>query len=296
MEEEDDALALQRDIDAMMEWARKWEMEFNLDKCKALHVCRLNKRYQYRIGDGCLAEAKEEKDLGVWIGDDLKPVAQCKRAAKAANSALGLITRCFHYQTKSVLVPLYKTFVQPKLEYAVAVWNPWLKKDEEVFEKVQQRFVRLLSDVRGDSYEEKLKAAGLITLSECRVRGNMIETFKTMRGVNHVNRDEWFSMQLEEHRPTRSNTAVVGEELERRKGVIIGQRAKLEVRSNFFTVRVEKEWNRLPEMVNAQRTVNGFKNAYDRWRRRAPLTPNMCGNGDQVQILQETVDGIAQDG
>ena len=33
VEEEDDALALQRDIDAMMEWARKWEMEFNLDKC-----------------------------------------------------------------------------------------------------------------------------------------------------------------------------------------------------------------------------------------------------------------------
>ena len=296
VEEEDDALALQRDIDAMMEWAWKWEMEFNLDKCKALHVCRLNKRYQYCIGDGCLAEAKEEKDLGVWIGDDLKPVAQCKRAAKAANSALGLITRCFHYQTKSVLVPLYKTFVQPKLEYAVAVWNPWLKKDEEVFEKVQQRFVRLLSDVRGDSYEEKLKAAGLITLSERRVRGNMIETFKTMRGVNHVNRDEWFSMQLEEHRPTRSNTAVVGEELERRKEVIIGQRAKLEVRRNFFTVRVEKEWNSLPEVVKAQRTVNGFKNAYDRWRRRAPLTPNMCGNGDQVQIQQETVDGIARDG
>ena len=128
VEEEDDAVALQGDIDAMMEWARKWEMKFNLDKCKVLHVGRLNKRYQYRIGDGCLAEAKEEKDLGVWIGNDLKPVAQCERAAKAANSALGLITRCFHYRTRSVLVPLYKTFVRPKLEYAVAVWNPWLKK------------------------------------------------------------------------------------------------------------------------------------------------------------------------
>ena len=78
--------------------------------------------------------------------------------------------------------------------------------------------------------------------------------------------------------------------------MIIGQRAKLEVRRNFFTVRVEKEWNSLPEVVKAQRTVNGFKNAYDRWRRRAPLTPNMCGNGDQVQIQQETVDGIARDG
>ena len=80
-------------------------------------------------------------------------MAQCERAAKAANSALGLITRSFHYRTKSILVPLYKTFVRPKLEYAVAVWSPWLKKDEEVVEKVQQRFVRLLPDARGDTYE-----------------------------------------------------------------------------------------------------------------------------------------------
>ena len=82
----------------------------------------------------------------------------------------------------------------------------------------------------------------------------MIETFKTMRGVNRVNRDEWFRIQVEEEqRPTRSNTVVVGQELERRREVIVGQRAKLEVRRNFFTVRVEKEWNSLPETVKMQR-------------------------------------------
>ena len=289
VEEDDDALALQRDIDGMMEWARKWEMKFNVDKCKVLHVGRLNKRYRYRIGDVDLVEAMEEKDLGVWIGNDLKPVAQCERAAKAANSALGLITRCFHYRTKSVLVPLYKTFVRPKLEYAVAVWSPWLKRDEEVMEKVQQRFVRLLSDVRGDSYEAKLKSAGLTTLSERRTRGDMIETFKTMRGINRVNRDDWFRVQVEEeHRPTRSNMVVVGEQLERRQEVIIGQRARLEVRRNFFTVRVEKEWNALPETVKMQRSVNGFKNAYDRWRQTASYANNY-GEEDRVQAQQGTM-------
>ena len=96
----------------------------------------------------------------------------------------------------------------------------------------------------------------------------------------------------EEHRPTRSNTVVVGEELERRREVIVGQRAKLEVRRNFFTVRVEKEWNSLPEMVKMQRTVNGFKNAYDRWRQRASYTSNMCGSGDPVPNQQVAVDGL----
>ena len=177
----------------------------------------------------------------------------------------------------------------------MAVWNPWLKKDEEVIEKVQQRFVRLLSDVRGDTYEDRLKSAGLTTLSERRTRGDMIETFKTMKGIKRVNREEWFRVQVEEeHRPTRSNTVVVGEELERRSEVIVGQRARLEVRRNFFTVRVEKEWNCLPEVVKMQRTVNGFKNAYDRWRQGVPHTSNTWEKGDQVQEQQETVDGLVQ--
>ena len=86
-----------------------------------MHIGRHNPNHKYQIGGVEMTETREEKDLGVWIGSDLKPVAQCERAAKAANAALGLITRCFHYRTKSVLLPLYKTFVRPKLEYAMAV-------------------------------------------------------------------------------------------------------------------------------------------------------------------------------
>ena len=291
-------MALQRDIDRMVKWARSWEMVFNVGKCKVLHVGRMNGRYEYRIGNELLTEATEEKDLGVWIGNDLKPVAQCERAAKAANSALGLITRCFHYRTKSVFVPLYKTFVRPKLEYAVAVWSPWLKKDEEVMEKVQQRFVRLLSDVGGDTYEDKLQLVGLTTLSERRIRGDMIETFKTMRGINRVKREEWFQIQVEEeHRPTRSNTVLVGNQMERKMEVVIAERARLEVRRNFFMARVEREWNSLPETVKGQRSVNGFKNAYDRWRKGAPQAFITNGErdqeitcGEQWTVLQRTGD------
>ena len=32
VESEDDVVALQRDTDAMMEWAKTWEMEFNVGK------------------------------------------------------------------------------------------------------------------------------------------------------------------------------------------------------------------------------------------------------------------------
>ena len=72
-----------------------------------------------------------------------------------------MILKSFHYRTKQSLVPLYKSLIRPKLEFAVAAWNPWLEKDIQCLEKVQRRLIRSLSNVREATYEEKLKDAGL---------------------------------------------------------------------------------------------------------------------------------------
>ena len=102
------------------------------------------------------------------------------------------------------------------------------------------------------------------------ISSNMIlPNFKTMRGFNHVEREDWFNIQVdEEHRPTRTNTLIVDGEMVRKREVMVREQAALEVRRNFFTVRVEKTWNLLPEEIKAQKTVNGFKNHYDKWRKK----------------------------
>ena len=74
----EDAEALQRDIDLMVDWARKWEMQFNVGKCKVLHVGRRNREFTYTMDGVPLVAVKEEKDLGVWIQSDLKPGSQCQ--------------------------------------------------------------------------------------------------------------------------------------------------------------------------------------------------------------------------
>ena len=57
-----------------------------------------------------------------------------------------------------------------------------MEGDQEVLEKVQRRLVKMISDKKGDTYEECLKSIGLTSLVEKRERGDIIETFKTMRG------------------------------------------------------------------------------------------------------------------
>ena len=97
VETDEDAMVLQKDVDKMVEWARKWEMTFNVAKCKVLHVGRRNQKHEYKMGDVVLGLTSKEKDLDVWISNDLKYGFQCERATKAVNSALGLISGSFHY-------------------------------------------------------------------------------------------------------------------------------------------------------------------------------------------------------
>ena len=176
--------------------------------------------------------------------------------------------RSFHHRTKDTLIPLFKTFVRPRLEFGGAVWSPWTAKDEETLEAVQRRLVRSLSDAGGGSYEEKLERAGLTSLKERRVRGDLIEAFKTLRGINNVNRHEWFDIRSSEvTRPTRANTVVVDGGETQRIDTLYKKPANSEVRNNFYTVRVARAWNELPEGVKGAKTTNTFKLAYDGWKK-----------------------------
>ena len=241
-------------------------MTFNSEKCKIMHVGHNNKKFCYVMGGQQIGESKEEKDLGVWTESSLKPGKQCAVAAKSANFTLGQIQRSFHFRSKKNLVPLYKTFVRPKMEFAVQAWSPWQEGDKKTLEKVQERFIRLLSDVRGGTYEEKVKKAGLTTLVERRERGDAIEAFKTLNGFNRVNKDDWFFIEEDETRPTRRNTTIEDGNATRRKNVLKEESARLEIRRNFYNVRAAKTWNQIPDNVREQKSVNSFKTAYDNWK------------------------------
>ena len=280
VENDEDAKEMQKIVDNLAAWASKWGMEYNIKKCKVLHVGKNNPRNRYYMNGAELEQTKEEKDLGVWMVDNLKPSKQCATAARNANFALGQLQRAFHYRKKECLIPLYKTFVRPRLESSVAAWSPWYETDIRVLEKVQERVIRMLSNVRGRTYEERLKETGLTTLKERRTRGDLIETFKTLKGFNKVEKEEWFVEVGHEARATRANTVVTEDGETRKEHVLQLERARLGVRKHFFTVRAAKKWNELPEVVKKQTSINGFKNCYDKWKANQPMNDGNEMNDD----------------
>jgi len=268
----------------MNDWAITWKMEFNIGKCKIMHVGRKNKKYDYEMNGEKLSITDKEKDLGVLMESNLKPNSQCTAAATKANQILGQISRAFHYRHKEVFVKLFKTFVRPHLEYCSSVWSPWTEKDCEILEKVQKRAVRMVSNLEGGTYEEKLECAGLMKLKDRRKRGDLIETCKIMKGFVKTDKSKLFDIHQEEEyevRRTRMNMLINEEgESERRENVIRGVKSKTDLRKNFFSQRVCNEWNSLPEKVKEAPNVNCFKNRYDQYMKPKKHESRTAEDGD----------------
>ena len=87
----------------------------------------------------------------------------------------------------------------------------------------------------------------------------MIETFKTMKGVNNVKKEEWFEMMEEGAKSTRLNTKIENGNEEKKNYVVCKRRANLDMRKNFFTLRITDEWNALPENIKNSKNVNASK-------------------------------------
>ena len=96
----------------------------------------------------------------------------------------------------------------------------------------------------------------------------MVETFKTLKGFNRVDRDNWFKFRNDGMRATRSTVSVTDNIQQEREDVLFLESIRLDTRKNFFTFRAVNKWNQIPENVKQKKSINAFKNSYDEWRKQ----------------------------
>ena len=247
-----DCEVIQRDLDTLSTWSDKWLLKFNKDKCKVMHIGYNNEKQIYKLQGQNLIKVDEEKDLGVIVKSDLKSGSQCLAASRKANTILGFIARNFECKTPDVITRLYTSLVRPHLEYAVQFWSPYFQKDEKKLESVQRRATKLIPGFRALPYEERLKRLDMFSLKDRRIRGDLIQTFKIVKNIDNVNRDNFF--ELSSQLTTRNN----GLKLK-------GQRFNTDLRKNYFSVRVINYWNKLPASVVEANTTANFKDRLDKY-------------------------------
>ena len=247
----EDAQKLQDCLDSLGRWGEKWNMDFNVKKCKVMHIGRSNPKHKYFMNGAELKEVDSEKDIGVCIAANLKPSQQCQEAANRARSVLGRISRCFHYRDKKVFLRLYKQYVRPHLEFSSSVWSPWTAADIALLESVQEKALRMMSGLMGKSYAEKLLELDLWTLEKRREKFDLVQCFKVVHGIGNVQTSLVMVGDTERASlVTRNQSDPLN---------LIKQRANLEVRRNFYTIRIVDKWNSLPAETKHSPNVETFK-------------------------------------
>ena len=95
------------------------------------------------VGDTVLTRVDTVKYLGVIISSDMSWSPHIKYIPRL-ESSLGYSTYVsILICTPSTLVTLYSSFIRPHLEYASAVWDPYLCKDIDLLDKTQTFALRV---------------------------------------------------------------------------------------------------------------------------------------------------------
>ena len=120
---ETDSATLQEDLDNLIAWSNTWQLKFNAEKCKVMHIGHSCKT-DYLMADGSaekrkLATVAEERDVGIIIRADLKPSSQCNKSATTARRIIGMVRRNFKYLDIEDFNLIYNTYIRPHLELSL---------------------------------------------------------------------------------------------------------------------------------------------------------------------------------
>jgi hypothetical protein len=239
---EDDKEILQDDFTKLEEWSGKWLLKFHPEKCKHMKISKSKNEETntYKLLGQDIETVTQEKYIGVIIDSELTFENHLCEKVKKATSIFAAMRRTFKYlDTKSILV-IYNTLVRTHLDYASSVSAPYKMKYIEKIESVQKRVTKQFPGMKNLSYPERLKKLGLPTFAYRRIRGDMIEVYKIIKGC--YDREASSFLKLMNETGLRFSSRI-------NSNKVVHQHVKSNKRKYAFTLRVSRRWNKLPDTV-----------------------------------------------
>ncbi len=211
VQNESDALDLQKDINSLAVWSQKWKMTLNYSKCVVLTITLKRKPLNttYNINSFAMAAVKTHRDLGVIFDSKMTFNPHIDNIVSCGRRMIGMMKRFGKGLSVRALITVYVSFVRPKLEYASIIWNSVGRVKSDKLETVQRDFFKYISFIdnsnyRNVTYEDNCKSFILPSLSKRRSYFDLLFLFKSVNNV--FNCQPFFNLHIRGRNTRQSRT------------------------------------------------------------------------------------------
>ena len=270
MTSEEDVEVMQQELIKLDNWAKTNNMEFNKGKFVVLRYGEneiLKEETDYFSGnfEEIIERKQSLRDLGVQLTDDGGFEEQIERVCKKARQKSGWIFRTFYSRNTDFLKQVFKSLVQPHLDYCSQLWAPLEGPDMEKIEKVLRDFSRKIPELRELNYWQRLQRLAMNSEQRRFERYQIIYVWKIIHGMAPNCGIKW--SECEERR---------GQLCEIRK--LRGKCSVQKLRRQSFQVAGPRLWNCLPKNVrNFKGNQDDFKQILDQFLSKIPDEPKTEG-------------------
>ena len=252
-----DADNLQMALNVVSTWIKDWQLNLNTAKSEHLTL-RQKSPISLYVNNEYINKVSSVRDLGVLITNNLSWTPHINKIRGKANALSHNILRLFSSTNCWLLVNLFQTYVRPLLEYNTSTWSPHLQSNIKDIESVQRTFTRRLCqrcNIPFSSYFDRLTKLNIESLQVRRIKRDLVFLFKILHSLVDVEFSNFFQLNHFSGHGLRRHEFHIN-----RQGI-----AKTAVRNNFFSYRVVKYWNMLPESIVMSPTLESFKFRVRRW-------------------------------
>ena len=270
---------LQQDLEYVIEWSKKNNMQLHEDKFEFLcyrtpAAKSLAEALPFMAdvtnyttpGGTTLERSPLVRDLGVNMSEELSWSPHINIMVDKARQISSWVLGVFKDRSKPVMVQLYKSLVRSRVEYCCPLWNPTRIADIQSIEDIQRQFTRRILGLRDTNYWDRLKELKLSSLQRRRERYMIIHVWKILQGVcpNDIN------MVFKDNPRLGTKVAIPP----------LAKQASAMAKScydNSFAVRAGKLWNLLPKEVKMMSELESFKVSLGAFMDKVPDTPPTPG-------------------
>ena len=127
----DDIMELQEDINKLVEWANKWQMSFNVDKCSVMHIGHNNMQSNYNMSNQQLPMADQQRDLRIVVTKRPHVAKTNRGMLQNGQQSTGVHCRQFQVQKQRTDPPIIQIPSPPTSRTCSAILlpTPHLRRD-----------------------------------------------------------------------------------------------------------------------------------------------------------------------